>query len=239
MQSRLVETHHTFHVLCFENRPALIAHLADELRNELQAITDNGPRVVLLSGGSTPFPAYNSLAEDGPNVSDQVHLAFADDRYVAQDHDKSNYHGTRPLIDALGLPAHRVHAIDPTLNLDDCAREYHARLAALVEQQVAWPFGVLGLGADGHTAGLFTRSDLERDTDLLATWVHRPDGLRGVTVTPKLLGHVQRLAFVIAGNEKKEQLANLLKRPHRVIAGQAVQGHPNVEVWCDADAWPG
>ena len=43
--------------------------------------------------------------------------------------------------------------------------------------------GLLGLGPDGHTAGLFSAGDLDRGRDRLAVSVHRPDGMDGITVT--------------------------------------------------------
>lgn len=228
---------HHLHVVCFKTRSSLIDHLARSLRSALCNGMD-GEWALMLSGGSTPFPAYNQLASDPPTPSGQLHLFFSDERYVPLTDEKSNYRGTRPFIDSLGLPGDRVHTPQTDLPLEQCAADYNERIAAFLDRGVKVPLGILGLGSDGHIAGLFSPSDLKRDADHLATWTHRPDGLDGITVTPRLLRRVEKLVFVVAGQNKRGQLANLVRRPHTAIAGQAVSGHPLVEIWCDEEAWP-
>lgn len=223
-------------IVCFTTKSILIDHLATTLR---QAICDNnGERALMLSGGSTPFPAYNQLANHPPQPSGKLHLFFSDERYVPLTDAQSNYRGTKPLIESLGLPPGQVHTPQPGLPLKRCAADYHKRMTTLLDQGVKMPLGILGLGDDGHTAGLFSPSDLARDADQLATWTHRPDGLDGITVTPRLLRRVEKLVFIVAGRNKREQLTNLIRRPQTVTAGQAVTGHPSTELWCDEEAWP-
>jgi 6-phosphogluconolactonase len=100
------------------------------------------------------------------------------------------------------------------------------------------PLGLLGLGADGHTASLFSTDHIAQGQDAWAQSVPRPDGLHGVSVTARLLREVQQLIFVVSGRGKREMAHRLMHQPDTVTAGRAVAGHRAVEVWMDREAWP-
>ncbi len=52
----------------------------------------------MLSGGSTPIPAYLELATRGLTPAPGLTVLFSDDRYVPSDSDQSNYHQSRPAV---------------------------------------------------------------------------------------------------------------------------------------------
>jgi len=91
--------------------------------------------------------------------------------------------------------------------------------------------GLLGLGADGHTASLFGAADLERARGRLAIAVHRPDGMSAVSVTPDLLARVEQPVFVVAGSGKHDALQALTAQDRNLTAWRAVQGCPRVQLW--------
>ena len=211
----------------FPSRAALDAALAQRLG---QAISAKGASAIMLSGGTTPLPAYRALAR-GPLPHDRLHILFSDDRYVPSDSDASNYHQSRPLLDALALPAAAVARVRTELPLDEAAADYERQLAALLNSGVRIGPGLLGLGADGHTASLFGAADLERARGHLAIAVHRPDGMSAVSVTPEFLSRVEELLFVVAGSGKGEALRALIAQDQNLIAWRAVQGCAQVELW--------
>jgi len=211
----------------FPSRAALDAALAQRLG---QAISANGASAIMLSGGTTPLPAYRALAR-GPLPHDRLHILFSDERYVPSDSDASNYHQSRPLLDALALPATAVARVRAELPLDEAAADYERQLAALLDSGVRIGLGLLGLGADGHTASLFGAADLERARGHLAIAVHRPDGMSAVSVTPDFLSRVDELLFVVAGSGKGEALRALIAQDQNLIAWRAVQGCAQVELW--------
>jgi 6-phosphogluconolactonase len=212
----------------FPSRAALDAALAQRLA---QAIAANGASAIMLSGGSTPLPAYRALARDPLPHDDRLHILFSDDRYVPSDSDASNYHQSRPLLDALALPTGSVVRVRTELPLEEAAADYERQLAALLNSGVRIELGLLGLGADGHTASLFGAADLARARGHLAIAVHRPDGLSAVSVTPDLLSRVGEPVFVIAGSGKHDALAALMAQDARSTAWHAVQGCARVELW--------
>ena len=211
----------------FPSRAALDAALAQRLG---QAISAKGASAIMLAGGTTPLPAYRALAR-GPLPHDRLHILFSDDRYVPSDSDASNYHQSRPLLDALALPAAAVARVRTELPLDEAAADYERQLAALLNSGVRIGPGLLGLGADGHTASLFGAADLERARGHLAIAVHRPDGMSAVSVTPDFVSRVEELLFVVAGSGKGEALRALIAQDQNLIAWRAVQGCAQVELW--------
>jgi 6-phosphogluconolactonase/glucosamine-6-phosphate isomerase/deaminase len=91
--------------------------------------------------------------------------------------------------------------------------------------------GLLGLGADGHTASLFNTGNLEQARGRLAIAVQRPDGLQGISVTPELLSQVSEPLFLVTGADKHAIVEEFLKSDSRLIARQAMAGCPKAELW--------
>jgi 6-phosphogluconolactonase len=163
---------------------------------------------------------------------------FTDERYVPADDAASNYHQVRDLIKGLDLPPGRVLRVETERPLEEAAARYDRALDRFLEQGGLLRLGILGLGADGHTASLFKRDDLRAAEGRWAMAVQRPDGRAAVTVTPRLLARVARLVFLAAGPAKRAAVRGLMQDPAQVVAGRAVAGHRRVEIWTDPEAWP-
>ncbi|HEX4388154.1 MAG TPA: 6-phosphogluconolactonase [Steroidobacteraceae bacterium] len=212
----------------FSARSELDAALAERLG---RALATPGASAVMLAGGQTPLPAYEVLARAGVRHDDRLHVLFSDERYVAPDSPRSNYYQARALLDVLALPPEsllRVHTEQP---LDEAAADYDAQLSALLSSGVHIGLGLLGLGADGHTASLFNEADVVRARGRYAIPVQRPDGLAAVSVTPDLIATVREPVFVVAGPGKEAALRALAGKDLGLTAWRAVQGCGEVELW--------
>jgi 6-phosphogluconolactonase len=216
------------HVHRFATRSDLDAALAARLGRELAA---DGLRAVMLAGGTTPMPAYRALAQRGVRPAAGLHLLFSDDRYVPSDTKASNYFQSRPLIEALALPEAAVLRVRTELPLEQAAQDYERRLAALQSDAVPITLGLLGLGADGHTASLFTAADLARAAQHLAIAVQRPDGMSGISATPTVFGSIRTLVFAVVADGKHDAVAALEAQDPQLVASRAVQQNPQVELW--------
>ncbi len=214
----------------FVDRKSLDAALAQRLK---QAIEDVATTAVMLSGGHAPRPAYAQLGAQTLRPPPALHILYSDERYVPATSDASNYHASQPLLTALALPQDRVLRVRTDLSLEDAAADYERRLARLFESSARISLGLLGMGADGHTASLFTHTDLERAHERLAIAVQRPDGMSAVSATPQALGHVDRILMVVVGMEKRAALAAFLARDPKLVAWQAVARCRDIEVWCE------
>ncbi|HTY94656.1 MAG TPA: 6-phosphogluconolactonase [Steroidobacteraceae bacterium] len=224
----------TLSLRSFADRAQLQRAVEDRLEQVLTGPGDHP--AVMLSGGSTPIPAYLELASRRLVPVPGLAVLFSDDRYVPSDSDQSNYHQSRALFESLGLTAAQVLRVRTELPLEEATRDSERRLGALLAGGRRITLGLLGLGADGHTASLFSAADIERGRGRLAISVHRPDGRDAVSVTPALLEQVEQLIFVVAGADKRAALAGLLQRRSDLTAWQAVSGCRSVEVWADGAA---
>ena len=219
----------TLTVRRFAARAALDAALAERLE---QAITAAGPRAIMLSGGHTPLPAYRALGSRALPHDEGLHILFTDERYVPADSAASNYHQTRPLLDSLALSPGSLLRVRTELPLAEAATDYEQQLARLLDAGVHIGLGLLGLGADGHTASLFPDTDFASARGHLAIAVHRPDTMYAVSVTPQLLAQVEALLFVVAGEGKREAVQALEMQDANLTAWRAVQECRAVELWC-------
>jgi 6-phosphogluconolactonase len=160
-----------------------------------------------------------------------LHVLFTDERYVPADSPASNYYQCKPLLDVLALPEEALLRVHTELPLDEAAARYERELTTLLSSGVRIGLGLLGLGADGHTASLFSAQDLERARGRYALPVQRPDGMAAVSVTPDLLATVREPVFVVAGADKATAVHSLAQQDRALVAWRAVQGCADVELW--------
>ena len=212
----------------FRSRAALDAALEERLAAALSA---HGASAVMLSGGTTPLPAYRALALKGVRHDDRLHILYSDERYVPDRSEASNYHHIRPLTDILALPEESLLRVRTELPLEAAAADYDRALSGLLSSGVHIGLGLLGLGADGHTASLFSAADLTRARGRFALPVQRPDGMQAVSVTPELLATVREPLFVVEGRGKEASLNALMAHDLTLTAWRAVQGCEQVELW--------
>ncbi len=141
----------------FANKDELTAELSSSLEQRLVAgIKDDGRAVLMVSGGSSPAPAYkhlSNLALDWANID----VAMVDERWVDADHEKSNEAFIKStLLQNHGAAANFVTMKNGALNAESGVAECEAAYKALKR-----PFDVtiLGMGPDGHTASLFPHAE--------------------------------------------------------------------------------
>lgn len=220
----------TIAVTTFDSKDALLNALESGLR-EAFARESEQPFAVMISGGNTPLPVYERLAKNPPKTSTSAGIVFADDRYVPVDSPESNYGNAQAMIEALGISDGRTLRIRPELPLEEAADRYNKELKAFIAGGGTIPAAFLGLGADGHTCSLFNDADLERCAGRFAAPVYKDTPPNRITVGPELLARVERVIFVVAGDDKIEMIKALLEDPQSITAGKAVARCRSVELW--------
>ena len=124
------------------------AAIADSSADALRRDLATGQARLLLSGGSTPAPAYRALANYGLDWA-RVRVALVDERWLPPGDADSNAR----LVQETVLQGRAAAAqLEPILirdrGLDESVREAnrHANASSVA---------LLGMGPDGHTASLF------------------------------------------------------------------------------------
>jgi 6-phosphogluconolactonase len=214
--------------------PAALTEAAVALLTEAFQQSQSSPYVLILSGGRTPLPAYQRIAEDGGKLAlnPNLHIAFADERHVPDDSPDSNYANMRPMLEALQLPFERILRVQTNgFSLIDAAAQYDADLRYFFRSGGIVPLALLGLGPDGHTCSLFTPNDVDAGADRCAIPVQRPTPPHRVSITPGVLQRAERVIFLVSGADKNDIVQRLLEAPETVTAGRAVAACTRVEVW--------
>ena len=144
----------------------LAATVARELVARLAAAqAEHGTASVVLTGGGIGTAVLRAVAAAGSAVDwTAVDVWWGDERWVAADDDDRNEKGAREaLLDVVGVPADRVHAIPASdagfAEPEDAAAAYAAELTrvgggALPRIDVL----LLGVGPEGHVASIFPDS---------------------------------------------------------------------------------
>ncbi len=203
----------------FSGSESLVFQMLEVLRSIFPRLgTQDG---VMLAGGRTPLEIYRRAAAEGLLTAGQLFLS--DERYVPVTDPLSNYGGIAPLFNFSLLK------VNPHLPIAVAAQGFHDELNRI--QRI--PLGLLGLGADGHTASLFHFEDAALRDERLAVPVIKTEKPDRISVTPTLLHRVEKIIILATGADKREVIQTLLKNPDAIPAGVALAGHPHVELWTD------
>jgi 6-phosphogluconolactonase len=189
-----------------------------------ESIAARGRFLVALSGGNTPKPVYQRLAQEPYFESldwSNANVYFGDERMVPADDPESNYHmASETLLNHVAVEPSNIHRIEGELVPPVAAQRYDQQLHE-IESGGALPrfdLILLGLGPDGHTASLFPGTDaLENHTDYAAA-VHLPDTSPGirfaqdrVTLTYPVIDNARSIVFLVSGSDKAEALARIAR----------------------------
>jgi 6-phosphogluconolactonase len=207
----------------FDDPEAAAAGCAAFILNTLRAaITERGQATLAVSGGSTPKLMFRHMAAT-QFPWEKLDLYFADERCVPPEDEESNYAlANDNLLKRVNYPLERVHRVLGELDPAEAARLYavdirqsfglkHAELPVFDVIQ-------LGMGPDGHTASLFPGSPLLDDrTKITDSVIDSPKPPKErVTLMPGVLLAARTVAYLIAGDDKREALWNVLYGPPAV-----------------------
>lgn len=148
------------HILTHPNEGITVAKVSlmyegFKLARDLLYTVIDKKTVLYLSGGQTPKGLYTNLANDKKLVPGAV--ALIDERYGSKFHNNSNEKmirdtGLLPYLETQGTPFYPILQ-EGHPGLQETADNYDMTVRYLV---AGFPksFGILGIGTDGHTAGI-------------------------------------------------------------------------------------
>lgn len=229
------------------DKQALVQYTAERMVRMITATLDVNHRFSLaLSGGSTPKPVYEMLAEKFSPYLDwsRIHLFFGDERAVAPDDEQSNYHMVKEaLLDHIDIPRENIYRILTETDPQTAAQMYDADIRTFFgDDDSYFDLNLLGMGEDGHTASLFPHTDAlhEEDKLVIAHHVTAKGDLWRISQTFPTILRSSNIMFLVSGESKAEALKSVLEGdyapdeyPSQVIARSE---HPHI-VWAvDSEA---
>ena len=214
----------------FDNYEKMSAQLVDLLSSHLRFETSQ-PRGIMLSGGLTPQPAYRMLTAAPVKAAPSTHILFSDERMVPVISPENNYGNARPMIRAVGVSDPHVLRIRTELALSDAANRYEQDIYAFLKKGGKISLGLLGLGADGHTASIFSAEDVEAGRGHYAVAVPKQGEPNRVTVTADFLALIDCIIILASGPDKVAIVKTFMDNPLSLPAGRAVVGAKDVHLW--------
>ena len=185
----------------------------------------HGTASVVLTGGGIGIAVLEQVAalaaEPAREVVDwtAVDVWWGDERFVPADSDERNELGARrALLDPVGVPAERIHAMPPSdgryAEPEDAAGWYTGQLASAAGAGRTVPrFDVLllGLGPEGHVASIFPESPASRDERPVFA-VHdcpKPPPTR-ISLGFSAINAAEEVWLVVSGEGKADAVARAL-----------------------------
>ena len=180
-----------------------------------------GRTIVALSGGNTPKPLYELLAEEPAKSAmpwDQVQWILGDERFVPPSDPASNYGMARAaFLDDVPVPVENVHPVKTDgVTLEEAAQDYEAMLKGLYGSDTLEAdkpllnITLLGLGEDGHTASLLPHEPVLQVHDRWVAPVPKGRVEERITLTYPAINASEIVAFLVSGGGKREVLDKIL-----------------------------
>jgi len=216
------------------------ASLAEGTKKALNLILENNKQsVIWLSGGSSPRPLYEKLSKE-ENFKPAA-AALIDERFGEPGHKDSNEKMVREtgLIDALAKNNISFFApLDSKFlildSLEQTAKNYEQVVKDLIDDH-SQHIMIMGLGPDGHTAGLFPEIS-PTNKYVIGYKTKLNEFHERITVTPKTiktLAYKGAILVILAfGDNKKEAIAKMLHHNSQSAEAAGATYHHLINCGC-------
>lgn len=205
-----------------------ISVIQDRLKEELAA----SKKVLWLVSGGSNIAACTTVMRGLPqNMTKSLTVMLADERYGTVDHPDSN----ATQLQAAGFDpqfATIIQVLIPNTSFE-ATRDRYDRLArqAFVDNDIV--MGQLGIGTDGHIAGILPNSDAVKSPDFVAAYSIPP--YQRLTLTHHALKRVSVCYVLAFGDSKKPALELLATKlvPYAEQPAQILKELPEAYVFND------
>jgi 6-phosphogluconolactonase len=208
---------------------AITEKIANNLYEQIQA---KGEANLAVSGGNTPFPIYEALAQQVIQW-DKVNLIQVDERYVPENTDDSNWKSIQKSFQT--IKPHNIIRFQYRDTIEQSLIE--------LEQQLPTQLGVtiLGMGLDGHFASLFAGGEYwDNISNNKALITDAPDNYitqERLSLSPEYIFNSESIIVLLKGEDKYNYLINSLNQNYTLkeFPLQYIVGHPNLAIYCYLD----
>ncbi|WP_038038626.1 6-phosphogluconolactonase [Thermorudis peleae] len=208
-------------IVLLDDPTTLTEEAARRIANAIhQCLAEQPWCAVALSGGSTPRPVYQRLAQSPYREQidwARVHWFWGDERAVPPDHPDSNYRmAYEAMLAHVPVPSENIHRIPAEKGAEAAAEAYERELQRVFQLQPGavprFDLLLLGVGADGHIASLFpnTTALAVRDRLVIANSVPQLNTQR-ITLTVPVLLAARTIFILVSGQDKAEAVARAIE----------------------------
>lgn len=174
------------------------AALALLLQAAEEASATRGRFVLGLSGGSTPAPLYQLLANVDADWS-RWHLVYTDERCLPYgDPERNSTLVERNWLSHTDFPPGNHYLPELDKPPEQAAAAYAAAIAGLLPLDMA----LLGIGEDGHTASLFPSHDHPEQSVVAVRNAPKPPPDR-ISLSYSTLCAAKTVCYLVAGENKQ------------------------------------
>lgn len=219
----------------YVNSSDLYAAVAESICNLAnESVKKNGRFTMVLSGGSTPKQLYEKLASSQYQEIfpwEDSYIFWGDERFVSYDDPSSNY---GMVYDALlsNVPIPKENIFRVLVNqktVKQSAEKYALTIKQFFGKKVQFDLVLLGIGLDGHTASLFPDTEAFKEkkkliVDVFSKKANPP--VKRISMTLPLINNAEQVFFLVAGIEKREITAQVLRSYKKELKYPAAFVHP-------------
>lgn len=169
---------------------------------------------LVLAGGRTPVPLYDRLSKcELP--WDRIHLFWGDERFLPQNEAGNNFRvAYEVFISKIKIPSENIHRIKTEFSSAEvCALNYENELLKFFGTVPEFDLTLLGMGEDGHTASIFPKSPIIKESKRLVvpTPPHGDPKVPRITLTLKAINNSKNIIFLISGENKRKIFERIIK----------------------------
>ncbi len=168
-----------------------------------------------LSGGNTPKRFYELLAtpQFSNNINwEKVFIFFSDERYVPHNDAESNFNmASKALLKHIPIPRKNIFAIPTSSSPAKDAAAYETVVKTITgADKFSFDLILLGMGADGHTASLFSGTEILHEKKRLVKEVFvKEKKIYRISFTLPLINRAKQILLVVNGKEKQSILKKI------------------------------
>ncbi|HEU5482429.1 MAG TPA: 6-phosphogluconolactonase [Sphingomicrobium sp.] len=178
-------------------------------RRLIQAERERGQASLAISGGRSPWGMLDQLAAQAV-AWDAVHLFQVDERVAPPGNEARNWGKFLASALARQVPPANWHPMPVEIaDPETAADQYASTLAEWTGEPPALDVVHLGIGADGHTASLFSGDASLRETQRPVALSRSYEGFRRLTLTLPVLNRARCVVWFALGAARRAALTRL------------------------------
>lgn len=217
----------------FANIELLNQYVTRMLTQQLsQAVSERGHAYLVVSGGKTPEPLFQTLAVT-KLPWDKVICTLADERWISPTLPDSNEHMVRTcLLQQNAAQAQFISLYNEHQCLENAVTLTNERIGVLPQFDVV----ILGMGEDGHTASLFPdsaeiKTALSDKVNAVTFVKPRAAPYDRITLTKTRLLNTRSIYIYLVGEKKMAVLQEALRSDDELLMPiRAFLNHPEVNI---------